>query len=243
MLLRLIAEDPSLQYRLAGARMRGKVLGHPLTTYNPRLPLVGDRVMLLGDAAGLINPLNGEGIQYALHSARWAAAVAADCLASDRLDASSLAGYQKRVHQSLRRDMAFSRLIVQLFRNRSLNHVWLRALRTIAARAKTDPDYAYRVGCVLSGLTPAASTLSTGTAARIFGQAVVSPSASASWHRPGRGRRPARLVSAGTGNAARYSMTPGEFRDWSADTGRALAEFTTQLTRATITRSPSRHVF
>ena len=30
--------------------MRGKVLGHPLTTYNPRLPLIGDRMMLLGDA-------------------------------------------------------------------------------------------------------------------------------------------------------------------------------------------------
>ena len=90
MLLRLIAEDASMQYRLRGARMRGKVLGHPLTTYNPRLPLIGDRVMLLGDAAGLINPLNGEGIQYALHSARWAADIAADCLDSDRLDAASL---------------------------------------------------------------------------------------------------------------------------------------------------------
>jgi len=241
MLLRLIAQDASLQDRLAGARMRGKVLGHPLTTYNPQAPLAGDRVMLLGDAAGLINPLNGEGIQYALHSARWAAGIAADRLASDRLDAASLAGYQQLVHQNLRTDMAFSRLIVQLFRNRNLNHVWLRALRSIAARASTDPDYAYRVGCVLTGLTPAASTAGTGAAARIFGQAVLSPSAGASWHSPGRRMASARLAAAGTSDAARKSMTPGEFMDWSAGTGRALAEFTTQLTRATITRSRSMH--
>jgi geranylgeranyl reductase family protein len=240
LLQRLIAEDASLQYRLRGARMRGKVLGHPLTTYNPRLPLIGDRVMLLGDAAGLINPLNGEGIQYALHSARWAAGVAADRLASDRLDAASLEAYQRRVHQSLRTDMAFSRLVVQLFRNRNLNHVWLRALRTIASRAKTDPDYAYRVGCVLSGLTPAASTLGTGAAARIFGQALVPSLAGASWHRPGRREHPVRPAPDEIGNTARYSMAPGEFRDWAAGTGWALAEFTTQLTRATIARSPRR---
>jgi len=238
MLLRLIAEDASLQYRLRGARMRGKVLGHPLTTYNPRLPLTGDRMMLLGDAAGLINPLNGEGIQYALHSARWAAGIAADCLAADRLDAASLQRYQQRVHQSLRTDMAFSRLVVQLFRNRNLNHVWLRALRTIASRANTDPDYAYRVGCVLSGLTPAVSTPGTGTAARIFGQALVPSPASASWPRLGRRGQSVRPTPDEIGNMARYSMTPGEFKAWAAGTGRALAEFTTQLTRATITRSP-----
>jgi flavin-dependent dehydrogenase len=240
MLLRLIAEDASLRYRLRGARMRGKVLGHPLTTYNPRLPLTGDRVMLLGDAAGLINPLNGEGIQYALHSARWAAGIAADCLAEDRLDAASLERYQQRVHQSLRTDMAFSRLVVQLFRNRNLNHVWLRALRTIASRANTDPDYAYRVGCVLSGLTPAVSTPGTGTAAKIFGQALVPSPASASWPRLGRRGECVRPTPEEIGNTARYSMTPGEFRAWVAGTGRALAEFTTQLTRATITRSPRR---
>jgi len=237
MLLRLIAEDASLRYRLRGARMRGKVLGHPLTTYNPRLPLIGDRVMLLGDAAGLINPLNGEGIQYALHSARWAAGIAADCLASDRLDAASLQGYQQCVHQSLRTDMAFSRLVVQLFRNRNLNHVWLRALRTIAARAKTDPDYAHRVGCVLSGLTPADGTLGTGGAARIFGQALVCSPTGASWHRFGRRGPPVRLTPDGIGTSAGYSMTPHEFMDWAAGAGRALAEFTTQLTRAKITRS------
>jgi menaquinone-9 beta-reductase len=220
MLMRLIAEDASAQDRLRGARMRGRVLGHPLTTYDPRLPLVGDRMMLLGDAAGLINPLNGEGIQYALHSARWAAGVAADCLASDRLDAASLEGYQQRVHQNLRTDMAFSRLIVQLFRNRNLNQVWLRALRSIAARSRTNPDYAYRVGCVLSGLTPA---VGTGAAVRIFGQAMVASSV-----------RPA---ADGTDSTARYSMTRDEFRGWAAGAGRALAEFSAQLTRAKITRS------
>jgi geranylgeranyl reductase family protein len=245
LLLRLVAEDASLRYRLQGARMRGKVLGAPLTTYNPRLPLVGDRVMLLGDAAGLINPLNGEGIQYALHSARWAADVAADGLASDRLDAAGLAGYQQRVHQSLRTDMAFSRLVVQLFRNRNLNHVWLRALRTIAARARTDPDYAHRVGCVLTGLTPAVSTLGAGTAAKIFGQALVPSPAVASRHRLGRPGQSRRRAPDGTGDTVRYSVTPEEFApdefiDWAAGTGRALAEFAAQLTRAKITRSPRR---
>jgi geranylgeranyl reductase family protein len=240
MLLRLIAEDASLRYRLRGARMRGKVLGHPLTTYNPRLPLTGDRVMLLGDAAGLINPLNGEGIQYALHSARWAADIAAECLASDRLDAASLEGYQQRVHQSLRKDMAFSRLVVELFRNRNLNHVWLRALRTIASRAKTDPDYAHRVGCVLSGLTPAVGAPGTGAAAVMFGQALIPSPAGVSRHRLVRRGQSVRPTPNGIDEPARYSITPGEFKDWAAGTGRALAEFTTQLTRATITRSPHR---
>jgi menaquinone-9 beta-reductase len=237
MLLRLIAEDDSVRHRLRGARMRGKVLGHPLTTYNPRVPLVGDRMMLLGDAAGLINPLNGEGIQYALHSARWAADIAAIRLACDRLDAASLEGYQRRVHQSLRTDMALSRLIVQLIRNRNLNYVWLHALRSIASRAKSDPDYAHHLGCVLTGLTPDVSTVGTGVAARIFGQALVSPLVGASWHRLGRRRQSAGVAPEGFGNGAGYPGTRDGFVNWGAGTGRVLGEFSTQLVWAKITRN------
>jgi menaquinone-9 beta-reductase len=235
MLNRLIAEDASIQRRLRGARMRGKVLGHPLTTYNPRLPLIGDRVMLLGDAAGLINPLNGEGIQYALHSARWAAGIAARRLDSDRLDAASLAGYQQRVQQSLRTDMALSRLIVQLIRNRNLNQVWLGALRSMAARATTDPDYARLLGCVLTGLPPEVSAVGTGVAARIFGQALVSPLAGAARHRLSRGR-PARLARDGLRDSPGSPAAPEESGNWAAGTGLALAELASQLTRTAITR-------
>jgi len=240
LLMRLIAEDAAMRHRLQGARMRGRVLGCPLTTYNPRLPLIGDRVMLLGDAAGLINPLNGEGIQYALHSARWAADTAAGCLRSGRLDAASLEDYQRRVHQSLRADLAFSRLIVQIIRNRDLNPVWLRALRAIASRATIDPDYAYRVSCVLTGLTPATRALDLSVVAKTVEQAIISARPGASWHRLGRRRQPVRPALDGSRDSsdgtARYSVPPDEFVDWAAGVGKTLAEFATQLTRAKVTR-------
>ena len=143
------------------------------------------------------------------------------------------------MHQSLGTDLALSRLIVQLIRNRNLNHVWLRALRSIASRATTDPDYADHLGCVLTGLTPDVSAIGTGAAARIFGQALVSPLAGASWQRLRGGGRPARLAPApdGPDDAAGPAAAPGEFMHWAAGTGRVLGEFSTQLTRATITRN------
>jgi len=243
LLLRLIAEDASMRRRLRGARMDGRVLGCPLTTYNPRLPLTGDRVMLVGDAAGLINPLNGEGIQYALHSARWAADVAADCLSSGRLDAASLYRYQQRVRHSLGQDMAFSRLVVQLIRNRHLDPVWLRTLRVIASRAQADPDYAHRVGCVVTGLAPATTTFGLSMAARTAGHARISARSAAPPHRPSRGRpsgRPSAAASRSTtGGAAVPAATFGEFVGWAAGVGRALTDLIFQLTRAKFTHGPT----
>ena len=63
-------------FAVESTRMAGHLL--PLSTRMPR-PAVG-RVLLVGDAASLINPLSGEGIFYALASGALAgrAAVAAD---------------------------------------------------------------------------------------------------------------------------------------------------------------------
>jgi geranylgeranyl reductase family protein len=233
LLLELIAEDTAMRLRLGNARMDGQILGCPLTTYNPRLPLVGDRMMLLGDAAGLINPLNGEGIQYALQSARWAADVAADRLCSGQLDATSLGSYQRRVHHSLRTDMAFSRLIVQVIRNRHLNPIWMRALRIIASRASSDPEYADRVACVLTGLSPAVGTLGLSMAARTIEQAIVSARPSMPQRRPARRSQSPRAAPNISmhmlGAAAADTATQ---LDWAAGVVRALAELATQLTHA-----------
>jgi geranylgeranyl reductase family protein len=159
MLRRLMRDDAALAARLRNARLRGKIVGWPLMTYNHRLPIVSDRVILIGDAASLINPLNGEGIQYALLSARWAAETLAPCLRDDDFSARALAPFTARVESELRYDMALARLIVQLISNRALTPVWIGASKIIAARAHKDANYARIVSGIFAGLSPARDAL------------------------------------------------------------------------------------
>jgi geranylgeranyl reductase family protein len=152
LLLRLIETDDALHKRLASARLVDNIIGWPLTTYNGRLSLVGDRVILIGDAAGLINPLNGEGIQNALVSARFAADTVMACMEQGDFSQAMLQKYAARIDTELGHDLELARAAVQLIRNRSLNPLWLEALQVIAAKAAVDPDYAYLTGGVLAGV-------------------------------------------------------------------------------------------
>ena len=138
LLLARIEADALPRDRLAGSRVSGKIAGSPLATYNPSLKLVGDNVILLGDAAGLINPINGEGIQYALLSARWAAPVVLKCLRSNSLTRRALVGYEETVRHELGVDMAYARLIVHAIANRNLNPLWLFSLRAFARGARMN---------------------------------------------------------------------------------------------------------
>lgn len=61
----------------------------------------GERVLAVGDAAGLVKPTTGGGIYYSLVSARLAAETLAPALASDRLDARTLSTFQDRWRQRL----------------------------------------------------------------------------------------------------------------------------------------------
>jgi geranylgeranyl reductase family protein len=197
LLAKLIASDPALRRRLRDATPAGKITGWPLTTYDPQARLVDDRLMLLGDAAGLINPLNGEGIQYALLSGRWAAEVAAEATRSNDFSAASLAPYADRVERELRYDMALARLIVQAIRNRTLTPLWLRGLRVIVARAREDAAYSHVTGAILAGLMPVREALSVRVVGGTAWQAAVSLGLEAA----GMLRRPESAVTAGLGAA------------------------------------------
>ncbi len=150
----LIKNNEALNKRLKNAKLVGKIGGWPLTTYNPNQPLIDNRVMLVGDAAGLVNPLNGEGIQYALLSGRWASETAISCLSADVFSKNALTAYQDTVDRELRYGMSLASLIVQLIRNRSFNPIWLRSLELMAARSRIDSNYADIVGGILMGTVP-----------------------------------------------------------------------------------------
>jgi len=58
------------------ARLTGRAMGHALPMTASPGPVVFDRAMLAGDAAGFVNPLTGEGIEFALESGDLAGRVA-----------------------------------------------------------------------------------------------------------------------------------------------------------------------
>jgi len=78
------------------ARPRQKIL--PLGAIDRT---VGQRVMAIGDAAGLVKPTTGGGIYYSILSAALAADVASDALRRDRLDAATLSAYERAWRRQL----------------------------------------------------------------------------------------------------------------------------------------------
>lgn len=58
--------------------------------------LVGDGLMIIGDAAQLVNPITGGGLKLAMISGKMAAEVAAECLRKGDISVRSLSEYQKK---------------------------------------------------------------------------------------------------------------------------------------------------
>jgi len=72
----------------------GKIQGGTLPL-KPLKKTFADRVILCGDAAGLINPLSGDGIDYAMSSGKIAAEVCTEALESENINAFFLSKYQR----------------------------------------------------------------------------------------------------------------------------------------------------
>ena len=80
-----------------GVTLRG--IGRPRQKILPLAPIsrtYGDRLLAIGDAAGLVKPTTGGGIYYSLVSARIAADTIAEGAARNDLSARSLAAYEQR---------------------------------------------------------------------------------------------------------------------------------------------------
>jgi geranylgeranyl reductase family protein len=99
----------------------GPVSSAPIRRLLPLAPAVrsyGDRILAVGDAAGLTKPVTGGGIFYSLLSAKFAAETLVGALAENDLGARRLAHYEtrwrRRLMPELRTGMWFRRLLATL---------------------------------------------------------------------------------------------------------------------------------
>jgi geranylgeranyl reductase family protein len=84
--------------------------GHLTRCRRPDAPLRKGRVLVVGDAAGLLEPWTREGISYALRSGTWAGEIAARAQAP-----AELAEYDQWIEERLAPEMAAGRRLLQVF--------------------------------------------------------------------------------------------------------------------------------
>ncbi len=115
----------------------------PLSTFRPRQP--GGRVLLVGDAASLINPLTGEGIYYAVLSGRLAgeAAVSPGGQAAGR-------AYRRALRRELGLHLATTSVLSRLSRSPELFDAGL----ALASRDEAAMDALVEVGLGRGTLPP-----------------------------------------------------------------------------------------
>lgn len=83
-----------------------KLHGHPLPVYVRREPIATRRVLLVGDAAGLVDPLTGEGIRFAIQSGR---------LAAEAIIQETSQQYARQVQRQIGRSHLAGLVLAQLF--------------------------------------------------------------------------------------------------------------------------------
>jgi hypothetical protein len=86
--------------------------GHHLPVRVPGSPIARGPVAVAGDAAGLVDPLSGEGIHMAFASGRLAAKHGLRMLAGE---AAGMSGYERAVDKKLQAELNISRKLQELF--------------------------------------------------------------------------------------------------------------------------------
>ena len=102
-------------------------------------PKVGSSYIVVGDAAGSVNPFNGEGIDYAYETARMAAEVIGDAL--DSGDPAALRRYQQMVDDEYSQYFKVARLFARVIGRPAL----MRELSRVGMQSRTLMEWVLRI--------------------------------------------------------------------------------------------------
>jgi len=156
-----VANNPYARERLRLAEMVSPVQGHPLRTDLRGTRPYGQRVLVAGEAAGLVNPLSGEGIAYALESGEMAATHARCALESGDFSEAALSAYGQALHRRYGADHRVARFLRIFFK-----YPWL--LNRLVRRMQQDSDFALTFGLVVIGVESPRTVLSPRFLSRLF---------------------------------------------------------------------------
>jgi len=99
--LRIIEKVPDISNRFLKAELTSEIQGSLLPLWSRKTPVSGNRLMLCGDAASLINPASGAGIGQAMQSGRFAGWQALKCFDKNDFSAKYMKSYDNTISEKL----------------------------------------------------------------------------------------------------------------------------------------------
>lgn len=156
-MLNAIETNPYLRERFRDAEQISTIQAYNLPLWNGKRRISGDRFMLAGDTASLIDPVTGEGIGHAALCGMFAADQAERALKTKDFSAKSMEQYDKDIYNKIGKELSISNNILKFIRhawlfngvvNRALNSKSLqeqliRAMTDIEARKKLKDPWLY----------------------------------------------------------------------------------------------------
>ncbi len=139
--------------RLAHAQQIGSLKGYPLRSQINSVTPFANNILVAGEAAGLVNPINGEGIGPAIISGELAAQHAKVALEVGDFSTSQLNSYAKDLQKYIGRHHFVARILCKLL-------VWPGVMNRTIQRAQHDHDFAQTLFNVIMELKPPVAFLS-----------------------------------------------------------------------------------
>lgn len=156
-----IRRNPYAGERLGQARMRGPLKGYPIRSQMNTVTPVANNILVAGEAAGLVNPLNGEGIGTAVLSGELAARHTLAALASGNFSRQQLNDYARDLWLHIGRNHFLARMLRGLIG-------WPGVMNRVVQRAQKDRAFAQTLFEVIVEVKPPRAILSAGFLARLI---------------------------------------------------------------------------
>jgi geranylgeranyl reductase family protein len=153
------AFDTFVEHRLGAAERDGPVRGYPIRVDFLTTPTFAERTLLVGEAAGLVNPLTGEGIDYALESGEIAAEHITAIVSTG--DYNRVADYDRQLRAQFGPVFRFCAQVRDWY-------CWPPLLNLLVAMANHRPDLRLLLTQVVLGEKRPASRGAAQTAARLL---------------------------------------------------------------------------
>lgn len=110
----LITTHPKIKERFKDAKALETIKGYGLPLGSKKRNISGERFLLTGDAAALIDPFSGEGIANAIRSGRVAAEHAITCFEQQNFSAAFNKAYDKEIYRRMWKEFKISRTLQNL---------------------------------------------------------------------------------------------------------------------------------